>query len=616
MTHESESMKWIAAIVHRASMRAGTFTGGVVLLTIKVFRRFPFPAGACLAASGLLTAATLFADEHLWQNSIPFIFPLILSAPLFTAFRLFRDERGQRYNKGLIGNIFILILMAGYSFYLMNDYSDHQTIESIRFAALMSAAVLTIPCAPFIGVKKDLAASYAIDIGMIVSVSLVFAAVIYGGIAAALLIFRTLFDISFPSSVLKIAFISVVGVIAPIQFLAALPKKRNEAEKVFYPKPLLILIRRILLPLVLCYLAIIYLYFAKAIITVSWPEGTAAILILIFSGVGIFLLFAVSPIESEGDRWVSRYARYLYRSLIPLLPLLYVAIGRRVFDYGITARRYFVILMALWLTGITIYWILSRRKRHFVIPASLVICAFLSVVGPWDAFNVSKMSQSLRLNILLKRNGFIENGIIVKGGKDRKIEDKGAIVETIRYLYDVYGSESLKIFDKPVRDSGVTQILTEGLGMPLQYWYAGDEIVSLFSDRQELSTVNITGYQYFTDSRSISRAGGIYFGDGARIELLNSDRMVISNRFLSETIDLLQSAGSLPEVKKSIQAGKKQVPIRAMIVEKNTKAGKIMIVFDSLSIRFERNEPAALSAASFYIFYRGIDRTESASRGR
>ena len=81
-----------------------------------------------------------------------------------------------------------------------------------------------------------------------------------------------------------------------------------------------------------------------------------------------------------------------------------LGIYTRVRDYGITEPRYFVIALTLWLLGISIYFIISKRRDIRLIPVSLCIVAIVSSVGPLSAFSISRADQYSRLEALLEKH--------------------------------------------------------------------------------------------------------------------------------------------------------------------------------------------------------------------
>ena len=113
---------------------------------------------------------------------------------------------------------------------------------------------------------------------------------------------------------------------------------------------------------------------------------------------------------------------------------MFIAILRRTNEYGITERRYFVFVLAVWLAGIALYFTFSKAKNIKFIPISLCIISFLSSFGPWSAFSVSEKSQVSRLESILKENKILIDGKIIK--TDSKVPDKKKkeVSSVINYL--------------------------------------------------------------------------------------------------------------------------------------------------------------------------------------
>ena len=117
--------------------------------------------------------------------------------------------------------------------------------------------------------------------------------------------------------------------------------------------------------------------------------------------------------------------------MIPLVVLLLLAVWKRVGNYGITESRYILIILAVWLTFNTIYFLFSKKQNIKVIPISLCILALLSIYGPQSAFSVSRYSQVLRLKRLMASR---ENADIKERSK------------VVYYLVDRHGLHSLQEF--------------------------------------------------------------------------------------------------------------------------------------------------------------------------
>jgi membrane-bound metal-dependent hydrolase YbcI (DUF457 family) len=167
----------------------------------------------------------------------------------------------------------------------------------------------------------------------------------------------------------------------------------------------------VLIPLATVYVVILLAYEIKILVQWELPKGLVSNLILGYAVFGILSLLLVYPIrEQEENKWLKTYARSFYFLLIPLLGLLFTAAGTRIFRYGITEMRYFLIVLACWLLFITVYFLVAKKQNIKLIPISLSILTLLSIYGPQSAFQVSMYSQRRILVEVFKKNNAFKNG--------------------------------------------------------------------------------------------------------------------------------------------------------------------------------------------------------------
>lgn len=228
--------------------------------------------------------------------------------------------------------------------------------------------------------------------------AMLFSGVLFAGLSIALLSIDVLLEISINEERYVELFIFIGGIFNTWFFLAGIPSMQTFDDQRDYPKGLKIFTQNILIPLVIIYLVILYVYAGKIILQWSWPEGWVANLILFFSIAGILALLLLHPIQDRVEnRWIKRFSTGYFWALVPLVVLLMMAIYRRVWEYGITVERYFVIVLGFWLAGIVIYFLISKTRNIKAIPGSLCLLVFLISFGPWGAFTISEQSQINRL---------------------------------------------------------------------------------------------------------------------------------------------------------------------------------------------------------------------------
>ncbi|HTO35788.1 MAG TPA: DUF4153 domain-containing protein, partial [Flavobacterium sp.] len=254
-----------------------------------------------------------------------------------------------------------------------------------------------------------------------------FTGVLTGGIELAVVAVENLFNFNFDDKIyLEIfVFFSIFG--STLIFLLFNEEGLEYLEKDgTYPVILKFFTQFILIPLLIIYVVILYFYSAKILINWELPRGWVSYLVLAYSLVGILALLLVHPLkEDTAKSWVKIFSKVFYFTLIPLIVLLFTAIFTRVLQYGYTEARYFVLLLALWLSAVVLYFIFNKKATIKFIPVSLFLFGLFALVFPYfNTFSVAKRSQKNELEKIL-----IENDLLVNG----KIDFNKQIVDTVAY---------------------------------------------------------------------------------------------------------------------------------------------------------------------------------------
>src|SRR5690606_16068267 len=149
--------------------------------------------------------------------------------------------------------------------------------------------------------------------------------------------------------------------------------------------------------------------------------------------------------------WMHQFSKLFFWLMAPLLVLLFVAIWVRVSEYGLTEMRYFIILMALWLTGITLYFILHRTPSIQIIPITLFAMVLLSTYGPQSAASLSKASQQSRLQRFIGQTD------------DKSIQEK---ISIINYLVEFHGLTALQAHTEKNLKRIEKEVILDSLSSP------------------------------------------------------------------------------------------------------------------------------------------------------
>jgi hypothetical protein len=297
----------------------------------------------------------------------------------------------------------VLALLVGFFFYLpLEHYYDSNPEYFIRFFLFLIAGHLFLFVAPFISKwDKNAYWNYLKTMATSILRSGFFSGILYIGLALALAAIDALFDVNIPGKRYGQTFIFCLGIVNTLVYLSDFPKNIFEQTQIHFQKALEVLVKYILIPLIILYLAILYAYSFKILIDWELPKGWVSYLVIALSLLGFLIQVIINPIQKQIQSWtINKFYPFFYLLLVPLIGLLFVAIFRRINDYGITENRYFVLAIAFWILGIAVYLLVSKKKSLKILPISLFFLAIIASFGFWGAISVSTKSQVDQFNQL------------------------------------------------------------------------------------------------------------------------------------------------------------------------------------------------------------------------
>ncbi len=414
---------------------------------LETFARFPLPLISAVA--GTIAAVILMDHEGAARPTMLWgvLFCGILGLPLLTGTSLFVEKSKSSPSVGWSVKIAALLLLVAYACMIPPDLSDAPAMHFIRLLLLASAAYLFVAFGPFMtGDEINGFWHYNKTLFLRILVAVLFAHVVFAGLAFALAALDNLFGIHISGKRYAELWVLVIGLFTTWYFLAGIPKNLDECDaSTDYPKGLKVFAQYILLPIVLVYLVILYAYMGKILISWDWPQGWVSKLILGFSGTGILSLLLLYPISGQTENiWIRTVTRWYYVVLIPVVVMLFFAVWRRVSQYGITEGRYLAIALGVWLVIVIVYFLLLPRKNIKFIPVSLCLGTLLVSFGPWGVFTVSEQSQVSRLGTLLTRDSILVDGKARKSSGGVPSSDTREISAVLTYLHDMHGYESIQ----------------------------------------------------------------------------------------------------------------------------------------------------------------------------
>lgn len=532
----------------------------IIEIFFKTFNRFPLAILMAIIGSFcsiiIVDSEKPDVNENLYLNILHTCFIGIvwfISIDLFAEFR--KMKTGYKIMMRIIASVLLLI----YYFLLPDDFLNLHIYRGVIIAIALHLFVSFIP---FLTKGKQKAFwNFNQELFLRASVSVVYSAILFIGISVAVGAASYLFGLNISEPFYFKLWIFIVGIFNTFVFLSGVPEDFDiEEGKLPYPVFLKILAQFILLPLVTIYIAIIYVYTIGILVKLELPEGIISYMVLAFSIVGIFSLLLIYPLQdSEKHKWIKIYSKWFYVALIPMIILLFVSISLRINQYGITENRYLIVILAIWLLGLSIYMLATKLQNIKIIPLSLAIVAIIAGIGPLSAFNISKNSQLNRLEKVMIENNIFENGKITKI-ENLDYEISTQIESIVNHINNTYGYKPFyKYFGESKLDS-LSEInnnmdlrweILEMIGISYDAYYgnATDSNYFYYTVSNEDNFRNITGYDF------IYRFGNYFYEEDA---IYQKDFQISENKKITLVMasknDVFQISSDSAIVKLSLKA--------------------------------------------------------------
>lgn len=407
--------------------------------------RFPLALLSALFGTVVMVLLVDRAGEPSEHPLIRLAMTAALGLPLFISLATLAERLFAEYPKRVLLQAAGLLLLVAYYFSLPDNPSAQES-HIVRFLVLMLAVHSLVAFVPFIrGTQVQGFWQYNKSLFLRLLIGGLYTFVLFVGLSIALAAMDYLFGVDIkPQAYGKLAII-MIGMFNTWFFLAGVPENFAALnDETSYPKGLKIFTQFVLLPLVALYFVILISYEIKIIIEWELPKGWVSQLVLWYAVVGIFSLLLLHPLrEMTENKWIKKFATLFFRTIVPLIVLLFFAIIVRLGDYGFTEPRYFVLALAVGLSVVTLYFLFTRTYDIRIVPIVLFVLALVSAWGPWSAFAVSERSQRDRLETILERNGVLVDGKIVSASEPISHEDQQEISSILSYLSSWHAPQSV-----------------------------------------------------------------------------------------------------------------------------------------------------------------------------
>lgn len=551
----------------------------------EAFRRFPFVLVWVTVSTMVLI---VFANEDvdvIFEEGSRVTLIAALGVPWLIGAQFYIEQfkrKGLWWIKMLI--IALLILM----YYILPIYDPDTPVRDVspytRWALYFITGHLTLLFAPFITVWHPKAYwNYVSNIFTAICRSALFSGVLFLGLVLAMLAVQYLFAVDIHGKRYFQLFLLCLGIINTWVYLSGFPKDIQHAIHLNFYKGIEVFVKFILIPLAALYIVILYAYFLKILVQWELPKGWVSYLITILSGLLFLIQGVIHPVRiSHESLLIKKFQPLAYWLLLPLLILLYVAIYKRISDYGVTEARYFLILVALFITGATLYLLISRKQQLRYLPIALAILALGSSFGPWGAFSMSKKSQLAAFKKVYTAFAKAEKNTPLSTQEYNRFKSITSYLynrDGLKSASSILGYDPLTTFTN-INYWQITDKIIDSLGLKVENRY--DLPLRYYTYEQD-QALFIGGYQwsknfYFTTSNASHEIAKGYrmqlSSDGQSVKILKGDTPILE----------------LPaeELIRQLQDESPDIPIQIltkMQLQGSTAAIDVHLHFNTLNVR-------------------------------
>lgn len=353
---------------------------------------------------------------------------------LFTLLQLVSERIGFKGFKRILIYTAGLVFVAIYGVLLPEHLKG---CDAMRYLIIISSFFMLIFIVPFSGRGEEGSLNFQHNLwytGTWFIYAIVVSGILFTGIAIAYAMVSLLFEVENFKFLIH-AFTICWCFVAPLVFLNGfLPYDGTLSMK--EPEGFVrMVVDYVLIPLDMLYILILALYFGKTTLAFTLPEGRTAYLVISCSFLGILVYYLVHRFDSRMQKGIERiFTKIFFWCMIPMVVLLWIAIIMRLSEYGVTENRYIVLMLAAWLSGVTLHGLIIRNKNFITWPAIFAAILILSIFGPWSMFSVSRSSQYSQMMDILNKYDAVQKEKFQKAARPLSREDSDSLYSSVDYL--------------------------------------------------------------------------------------------------------------------------------------------------------------------------------------
>lgn len=394
-----------------------------------------FPITIILAFFHFITGIYIAEVRSFQSDEFVEVNLLLFGSIFITAMcEMLYEKYFYKQNRWLVRGIYSAITFV-ISIIFFVEYLRTNDYYNIYYFTLIPISIVLFLLIPILK-KKENKEKYLQSVFSNFVITGIFAGVLWIGVEIILTTVNYLFFYSGDSLFFRLttySFWFITEVFGASLFLSLLKKPDDNLENYEFPFIFNLLIKFVIIPLIIIYTGVLYIYMMKVLISMHLPKGLISHLVLWYTAFSVAVMILITPFTQK-DKFFENFKKYFPYFSIPLIFASLFAVFQRTYQYGITENRYYVLISIFWLLFCMILYI--RKMNITGIFISLITCLVISVYTPLSAKNVSNFSQSQRLKRMLVKYGALKDGKISKITQKLNNSEGSQIYTTLQYISD------------------------------------------------------------------------------------------------------------------------------------------------------------------------------------
>lgn len=402
-----------------------------------VAARFPLAFLTALVGTGAMLWLVDAGSEP-EKDFLRIVLACSLGLPLFVALTVFSEQKqlaaAQKWALQFMG--LVAVGLIWWRFDLREDFQEMRQL--VLYVGLSFLFHLAVSVAAYLrkNASVDDFWEFNKQLFMVFIAGALYSFVIFIGVQIALFASSELFHLNLRSHTYVRWFILVAGLFQTTFVLANFPKDFDfDPAEIRFELVVKNFVKFVLIPIVGLYFLILYAYSGKILLEWHLPRGWVSWLVMGFSVAGIFtwlLNFLLPKVDSSS--LLAGFKKWFWWIVLPMLVLLFVAIGQRIHAYGLTEDRYLIAHLGGWLLVISLYFIISKKDDIRLIPLSLMAFSAIYLLPGIGGIDAGIRNQTSILASLLEKNGLLKDGKAVAPASPYTGEDANRIENLLGYL--------------------------------------------------------------------------------------------------------------------------------------------------------------------------------------